>query len=122
MVASLKADGSDLQGITANFQQNLTYLAILRGDRGDAYREVVLNRFSWNEIQDLYAWVTPMVPDTINRPLERYAFAHMTELAGQPSRVLTPYRSLLEVAREGFAFSQELKDAVTRLDGTYNAD
>lgn len=118
----LKAEGSELHGNAVYFQRDLTDLATLREDRGDTYREAMLNQFTWNEIRELYAWVSPMVPDTINQPQVRYAFARMTELAGEPAAALTLYRSLLLVASENYTFSKELADAVSRLDGTVDSN
>ena len=118
----LKAEGSTLQRYASTFQGDLTDLAIDRGDWADALRDAALKRFTWKEIRDLYVWVTSMLPDSDYRPQERYAFARLTELAGEPVHALTMYRSLLVVAHEGFTFSQELVDAVSRLDGTVDGN
>ena len=122
VVASLRAEGSTLPAHAMSFVRELTALVTGRGDRADALREAASNRFSWNEILNLYAWARSMRPDNNNVPQERYALARLTELAGEPANALTMYRSLLVEASEGFTFSQELVDAVARLDGAVDGN
>jgi len=123
VVASLKAEGSTLAAHDGTFfERELTNLVIGRGNRADVLRDAALNRFTWNEILDVYTWVISMRPDTNYDPQERYALARLTELAGEPVNALAMYRSLLAEASEGYAFSQELADAVARLDGAANGD
>ena len=122
LVASLKADGKALQGYAGDFHRDLSNMVVVRDDRADALREAVLNRFTWNEIRDLYVWVSSMLPDSQFLTLDRYALAKITELAGEPAKALPLYRSLLVEASEGYTFSQELVDAVSRLDGSVNAN
>jgi tetratricopeptide (TPR) repeat protein len=123
VVASLKAEGSTLAAHDATFfERELTNLVIGRGNRADILRDAALNSFTWNEILDVYTWVISMRPDTNYDPQERYALARLTELAGEPVNALAMYRSLLAEASEGYTFSQELVDAVARLDGDVNGD
>jgi tetratricopeptide (TPR) repeat protein len=123
VVASLKAEGSTLAAHDATFfERELTNLVIGRGNRADILRDAALNSFTWNEILDVYIWVISMRPDTNYDPQERYALARLTELAGEPVNALAMYRSLLAEASEGYTFSQELVDAVARLDGDVNGD
>ena len=122
VVASLRAEGNTLPAHAMSFVRELTELVVGRGDQADALREAASNRFSWNEILDLYAWARSMRPDNNNVPQERYALARLTELAGEPANALTMYRSLLVEASEGFTFSQELVDAVARLDGAVDGN
>jgi len=122
VVAILKAKGSTLLAHATTFEQELTDLVIGRGDRADVLRDAALNRFTWNEIQDVYTWVLSERPDTDNDAQERYALARLTELTGESANALTMYRSLLVEAREGYSFSQELADAVARLDGAVDGD
>jgi tetratricopeptide (TPR) repeat protein len=121
VVASLKAEGSSLPAHTTTFEQELKDLVIGRGDRADVLRDAALNRFNWNEILDVYTWVLSMQPDT-NNNAQRFALARLTELTGEPANALTMYRSLLVEASEGYTFSQELADAVARLDGAVDGD
>ena len=121
VVASLKAEGSSLPAHTTTFEQELKDLVIGRGDRADVLRDAALNRFNWNEILDVYTWVLSMQPDT-NNNAQRFALARLTELTGEPANALTMYRSLLVEASEGYSFSQELADAVARLDGAVDGD
>lgn len=123
VVASLKAEGSTLAAHDATFfELELTNLVIGRGNRADILRDAALNRFTWNEILDVYTWVISMRPDTNYDHQERYALARLTELAGEPVNALAMYRALLAEASEGYTFSQELADAVARLDGDVNGD
>jgi tetratricopeptide (TPR) repeat protein len=123
VVASLKAEGSTLAAHNATFfERELTNLVIGRGNRADVLRDAALNRFTWKEILDVYAWAISMRPDPNYDPQERYALARLTELAGKPANALTMYRSLLAEASEGYTFSQELVDTVARLDGAVNSD
>jgi len=123
VVASLKAEGSTLAAHDATFfELELTNLVIGRGNRADILRDAALNRFTWNEILDVYIWVISMRPDTNYDHQERYALARLTELAGEPVNALAMYRALLAEASEGYTFSQELADAVARLDGDVNGD
>jgi hypothetical protein len=122
VVASLKAEGSALPAYAGTFVQDLTGLVIGRGDSADILRDAALNRFNWNEILDVYTWAISMRPDTSKSTQERYTLARLTELVGEPANALTMYRSLLVEASEGYTFSQELADAVARLDGAVNSD
>ena len=122
VVASLKAEGSILPAYAKTFELNLTSLVIAHGDRADVLRNAVLNRFTWNEILDIYTWVISMRRDANNDTQRRYVVARLAELAGEPARALTLYRSLLAEASEGYTFSQELVDAVARLDRTVAGD
>ena len=122
VVASLKAEGRTLPASAMFFERELTDLVIRRGDRADVLRDAALNRFTWNEILDIYIWVISMRPDTNYETHERYVLARLTELVGEPANALTMYRSLLVEASEGYTFSQELVDAVARLDGAVNGD
>ena len=122
VVASLKAEGSTLPAHTTTFEQELTNLVIGRGDRADVLRDAALNRFTWNEILDVYTWVLSMRPDTNYDAQERYTLARLTELTGEPANALNMYRALLLEASEGYSFSQELADAVARLDGAVDGN
>jgi hypothetical protein len=122
VVAGLKAEGSPLTAHTSTFEQELTNLVIGRGNRAEVLRDAALNRFTWNEILDVYTWVLSVRPDTNKDAQERYVLARLTELAGEPANALTMYRSLLVEASEGYSFSQELADAVARLDGTVDGN
>ena len=123
VVASLNAEGSTLAAHDATFfEHELTGLVIGRGERADVLRDAALNRFTWNEILDVYTWVISMRPDTSYDISERYVLARLTELVGEHANALAMYRSLLVEASEGYTFSQELVDAVVRLDGAVNGD
>jgi tetratricopeptide (TPR) repeat protein len=116
VVASIKAEGDPLPAYAAAFEQELTNLVLDRGDRADGLRNAALSRFTWNEILDIYNLVLSLRSDSQNKTQVRYALARLTELAGDPGTALTMYRSLLAEASQGYTFSQELSDAVVRLE------
>lgn len=116
VLAGIKAEGDPLPAHAAVFEQTLTNLVLDRGDRADDLRNAALSRFTWNEILDIYNLVVSLQPDSKQKPQVRYAQARMTELTGAPGNALTMYRSLLTEASEGYTFSQELTDAVVRLE------
>jgi hypothetical protein len=122
VVVSIKAEGSILPAYAKYFELDLTSLVIAHGDRAGVLRSAALNRFTWNEILDIYTWVISMRRDANNDTQRRYVVARLTEQAGEPARALTLYRSLLAEASEGYTFSQELVDAVARLDRTVAGD
>ena len=122
VVASIKAEGSSFLAHAATFEQALTNLVVGHGDRAANLREAALNRFTWNEILEIYNWVLSERPDTDTDAQERYALARLTELTGEPAKALTMYRSLLADASEGYTFSRELADAVARLGGTVDGN
>lgn len=117
VLASIKAEGDPLPAFAAAFEQELTDLVLDRGDRADGLRKAALGRFTWEEILDVYNLVLSLEPDSKRKPQVRYAVARITELTGDPGTALTMYRSLLAEASEGYTFSQELADAVARLEG-----
>jgi tetratricopeptide (TPR) repeat protein len=118
VVASIEAEGGTLSaGQAGSFKRTIRELLIERGDQADALRELALNSFSWTEILAVYGWVGSTHPDGSERPLERYVLARLTELSGDPAAALAMYRSLRKEAGSGYTFSDELLEAVERLDG-----
>ena len=118
VVASIEAEEGTLSaGQAGSFKRTIRELVMERGDRADALRELALTSFSWTEILAVYSWVRSIHPDGSERPLERYVRARLTELSGDPAAALAIYRSLLEEASGGYTFSDELLEALDRLDG-----